>query len=265
MKFILFNVVGYRKKVVSENLANSFPELKKAELNQLIGRSFKNLTDIIIEGIKVFLMTKGQIYKRHKITNPEVLEPFYKKGKSVIIVTGHYGNWEWGSLSSSLFIKHHVIGFYKPLSNPHVDKFMKWNRSRTGSELASIFKTTQTFKENIDKPSAFLMAADQSPSKDRNAHWVDFMGRKTAFLHGPAKHAIQNDLPIVYADIQRVKRGFYKNELILLIEKPKEFTAIEITQMFASKLEEVIRKKPESWLWSHRRWKLKPKENQASG
>jgi KDO2-lipid IV(A) lauroyltransferase len=260
MYILLYYLIGYRKKVIQDNLAGSFPDLNEKELKKLVKKSYRNLTDILIEGIKVFIMSKGQIRKRHRMINPELLDRFYKKGKSVIIVTGHYGNWEWGSLSSSLFIKHHVIGFYKPLTNPHVDRFLKWSRSRTGSELASIFKTTQTFKEGIDIPSAFLMAADQSPSKDRNAHWVNFLGRETAFLHGPAKHAIQNKLPIVYVNIQRTKRGYYETHLSVLVDDPTQYSPIEITQLFASKLETVIRKKPENWLWSHRRWKLKPKE-----
>ena len=256
MSLLFHKVFGYREKVIRKNLEETFPSLNHKEINGLIKRSYRNLTDIIIEGIKGFVMTKSQVLKRHKILNPEISESLFNKGQSAILVTGHYNNWEWGGLSGPLFSKHKVIGFYKPLNNPYVDRFMKWSRSRTGTELASIYKTTRTFQENKTTPSLYLMAADQSPSKPRNVHWVNFLGRETAFLHGPAKHAIQNNIPIIFGEVQRIKRGYYEITLSLLIDDPSKYTPEDITQKFASKFGDVIEKKPENWLWSHRRWKL---------
>ncbi len=258
MFWILYGIVGYRKKVVRDNLSQCFPNLQKKDLNRLVRLSYKNLTDVVVEGIKGFTMTRKQIQQRHKVLNPEIIDPYKAAGKSIITLPSHYGNWEWGSLSPGLFIRDfRIIAFYKPLTNPYADRFMRQNRSRTGTVLASIYKTTGTFESLRNEMTAYIMAADQSPSNSKNAIWVDFLGRKTAFLHGPEKHATRYNIPVFFVDIQRVKRGYFTLELSLIAENPSELERGEITRRYARKLEEAIIKKPENWLWSHRRWKLK--------
>lgn len=257
MYFLLFYVFKYRKSVIYNNLAASFPDKDKQQLDELFRLSYKNLTDILVEGIKGFTMTRGQIKKRHKIINPEIVEPFFKHGKSVIALPTHYGNWEWGALSPGLFIKDfNIVGFYKKFSNPYVDRFMRKNRSRTGTSLVSIYETARTFENLKDTPTAYIMAADQSPSNARKSYWVDFLGRDTAFLHGPENYARKYDIPLVFVDIQRVKRGHYELTLSILADNPTELEEGEITRRYAKMLESQIHKKAENWLWSHRRWKL---------
>jgi KDO2-lipid IV(A) lauroyltransferase len=253
--FLLRHVFGYRKKVILGNLAMIFPELTGREQEQLVGRIYRNLSDIIIEGIKAFFMTRCQVNRRHVIRNPEILEPFYQQGRGVIVVTGHYGNWEWGAFSPSLQTPYTVIGFYKPIRNPMIDSFVRRSRARFGARLASIYETARTFEENQGKPVIYLMAADQYPPNLEKAHTVTFLGRPTPFLHGPEKYARLNDCVVVYVDIRRQKRGYYKMELSVLTETPSELPVGEITRRFAAKLESVIREDPANWLWSHKRWK----------
>ncbi|MEZ5195808.1 MAG: hypothetical protein R2764_05260 [Bacteroidales bacterium] len=169
MYLLLYYVFGYRKKVVYQNLSKTFPDLDKSSLNKLVRRSYKNLTDIIVEGIKGFTLTHHQIMKRHKIVNPEIAEPYLKAGKSIIALPTHYGNWEWGALSPGLYIKgFNIIGFYKPLSNPYIDKFMRKNRSRTGTALASIYETHNTFEHHKDIPSVYIMAVIKAHPTPKN-------------------------------------------------------------------------------------------------
>ena len=253
--FLMNRIFGYRKKIILGNLKRCFPEKSDDERKAMLVPVYKNLTDIIIEGIKSFTMRKGQIVRRHKILNPEMFEPYVKNKQSVIAVTAHYNNWEWGSLSASLQMDHKVVGFYKPLSNPWVDRFLKWSRSRSGTTLASIKETTAAFDSFEDQPTIFLMAADQNPAKADKAYWVDFMGQDTAFLHGPERHAKRLKLPIIYIDIIRKKRGFYTIFLSELVKDPLEYTDGEITKIYANKVEEIIRRYPPNWLWSHKRWK----------
>lgn len=257
VSIVLYRVIGYRKNVVKDNLSRSFPQLDKKSLRRLEKLSYKNLSDVLLEGIKGFTMTRNQILKHHKVINPEVLDPFKAAGRTVITLPTHYGNWEWGSLSPGLYIKDFkIVAFYKPLTNPYADRFVRKNRSRTGTMLASIYKTNATFDELKNEMTAYIMAADQSPSNTKNVIWVDFLGRKTAFLHGPEKYASRYNFPVFFVDIQRVKRGYYELELILLSENPAELEHGELTRRYARKLEEAILKQPENWLWSHRRWKL---------
>jgi KDO2-lipid IV(A) lauroyltransferase len=209
-----------------------------------------------MEGIKAFTMTRRQVRERHHILNPEILDPYFEAGQAIIVVTGHYGNWEWGALSPTLQTRFHNIAFYKPLKNKWMDKMVNRNRSRWGTTLAPIRQTTKIFETYKGQAVLYLMAADQSPSNRERAYWVNFMGRDTAFLHGPEKHARINNYPAVFVAIRRVKRGFYELELISLVEDPPKLRDGEITRLFAEKLESLIREDPANWLWSHRRWKL---------
>lgn len=258
--FILYRIIGYRKDVVIQNLTASFPNMPQKEMNRIIKLFYKNLADIFLEGMKAFTMFRKQILKRHKISNPEVLDQFQNAKQSVIVVTGHYANWEWGSLSASLQTKLNVIAFYKPLHNTYIDRFVIWSRSKFGTTLASIKETAPTFEKYIDTPSIYLMASDQNvPKKFRDrAYWVQFLNRNTPFLHGAEKYARLYNLPVVYADIQRVKRGFYTIQLSIITTKPLELEEGKITELYARKLESIIQQKPENWLWSHRRWKSIP-------
>lgn len=256
LSFFLRRVIKYRKAVVMKNLRDSFPELGEEEIRKIVIRIYLNLSDIIMEGIRAFTMNKEQVLSRHRILNPEIMEPHFEAGRGVIIVTGHYGNWEWGALSPALQTPFQIVGFYKPLQNKQIDKFARKNRSRYGTYLSPIRETTKTFESHRGHPVIYLMAADQSPSNREAAYWVNFLGRETAFLHGPEKHARINNYPVVFVAIRRVKRGFYELELSELVDDPSKFPDGEITQRFAERLESLIREDPANWLWSHRRWKL---------
>lgn len=256
LAFILHRLAGYRKRVVLENLKSIFPELQGIELQKLVREIYRNVSDIVIEGIKAFSMSKEAVNLRHVITNPEILDPYFQRGQSIIVVTGHYGNWEWGAFSASLQTRFKVVGFYKPLRNKRIDRFARESRSKYGTELASIYGTPKAFEENKGQAVIYLMAADQSPSNREKAYFVNFLGRDTAFLHGPEKYARQYNFPVMYVDIRRVKRGYYRLEMSLLSDDASGLQDGEITQRFADKLGSVIRETPANWLWTHRRWKL---------
>jgi len=257
LAFFISKVIRYRRKVVEENIKrSSLPEMSSKELNKFINNVYRNLTDVMIEGLKGFTLPSKVLLRRHKVLNPEVLDPYYEKGQSIIGVLGHYNNWEWGSLSAAKQLKHNLVALYKPFSNKLIDRYVIKIRARYGTTLASIYKTTRIFEQYVDKTTFFLMVADQSPSNARNAHWVEFLGRETAFLRGPERHAKNNNLSVFFIDIQRIKRGYYEVELSILAEDPSVLEDGEITRRYAKKLEEQILQHPDNWLWTHRRWKL---------
>ena len=258
LRIIVCRVIGYRRDVVKKNLEGSFPGMTETELKRVTQLFYKNLVDIFLEGIWAFTISPKQILKRYRIINPEVLESFFISGQSVIGVTGHYTNWEWGSLSASLQTQFNIVAFYKRIKNRYIDMLVQSNRSRFGTTLASINETTLTFEKFKDIKTIFLMAADQGMPKKfaERAYWVQFLNRDTPFLHGMEKHARLNNLPVVYVDVQRIKRGYYTLELSILTTKPLELSEGALTELYARKLESIILKKPENWLWSHNRWKL---------
>jgi KDO2-lipid IV(A) lauroyltransferase len=257
-RFIAYWIIGYRRDVVRKNLESSFPGIPDEELKRLTHLFYINLADILIEGIWTFTISRKQILKRYRIINPEVIEPFSDSGQSIIGVTGHYTNWEWGSLSASIQTDYNVVAFYKPIKNKYIDKIVRWSRSRFGTTLAAINETTLTFEKYKVSKTLFLMAADQGMPKkfSERAYWIQFLNHDTPFLHGMEKHARSNNLPVIYVNVQRVRRGYYAVELTVLTTKPLELEEGALTEMYARKLESVILKKPENWLWSHNRFKL---------
>jgi KDO2-lipid IV(A) lauroyltransferase len=256
LSFFLKNVIRYRKEVIRENLEKSFPSFDNQTLQQITKNFYRNLSDVMLEGIKAFTMSDRQVLTRYRIRNPELILPFLESGRGVVCVTGHYGNWEWGALAPPLIIPYKFVAFYKPMKSPRLDRFVRGNRSRFGTYLSPIRETTRTFEDNRGKGVIYLMAADQSPSNREAAYWADFLGRDTAFLHGPEKHARINNYPVVFAAIRRVKRGFYELELSIVAEDPSVLQDGEITRRYAEKMEILIRENPANWLWSHKRWKL---------
>jgi KDO2-lipid IV(A) lauroyltransferase len=258
LRFTAFWVIGYRRDVVRKNLERSFPGISNNELKVLMHLFYKNLADILMEGIWAFTISRKQVLNRFQILNPGVIEPYSVAGQSIIGVTAHYANWEWGSLLASLQTDFNVVAFYKPINNKYIDKFVRRSRSRFGTTLAAIKETTLAFDKFKDNKSLFLMAADQGmPQKfSERAYWIKFLHQEIPFLHGMEKHARQNNLPVIYIDIQRVSRGHYTVELSELTSNPIELDEGALTEMYARKLETIISSKPENWLWSHNRFKL---------
>lgn len=246
--------------VVRDNLQKCFPEKSTEEINRIEKLSYRNLSEITIESLKAFTMSKKQLFARHKVTNEDEIKHLYKKYQGIIAVTGHYGNWEWGAMSC-MQLEWTGVALYKPLSNSYLDSYLCKNRSRFGTDMVSIYDTARSFVSFKNMKKNFILASDQSPSNTKKSIWVNFLGRETAFLHGPEYYSRKYNYPTIFVDIQRVRRGYYELELMALTEEPNKMRNGELTQKFANKLEEVIRKKPEDWLWSHRRWKLKPKSS----
>ncbi len=270
---IIGRTLKYRRKVIEGNVRKCFPQKTDQDVDRFITKVYRNITDIMVESIKSFTMTASQVRRRHKLTNPELLDKYHKEGRSVIAVTGHFGNWEWGSLSASLQTEYDsIVAFYKPIQNKLLNNFMKWSRSKFGTKLVSIYETSKVFDDHKNTPTVYLMAADQSPSNHKRAFWVDFMGFETAFIHGPEKHARKNDYALVFVEVMRTRRGYYEVTLSELSDNPLSLEPEKLTQIYANSMEKMILKKPECWLWSHRRWKatkdeiaLEIEEDRAKG
>ena len=255
--FFIYDLVGYRKKVVYQNLTNSFPEKSRKEIKEIARAFYHHLTDVTVESFKAFTMTELAVVKRFRMKPSPILEKFYNEGRSVIVVAGHYNNWEWPGIAAGTQMKHKPVGFYKPLTNPYVDAFVRKTRVQGRSALVSITDTVTVFKTDWGEPAGFYMIADQSPSSPRLAYWVHFLNQDTATLHGPEKYARVYNMPVVYTDVQKISRGKYESEFVLICENPAGTKTGEITAMFMKMLEEKIREKPQFYLWSHRRWKHK--------
>jgi len=255
LAFLFQYIFAYRKKVIFKNLKNSFPEKNEKEIKKIIKGTYQNLSDILVESIKGFTLSSKKLSKRFVIKNPEILNDFFEKEQSIIGVAAHYGNWEWGATIGNLQIKHRAVGFYKPLSNKYIDNYIKRIRAENGALLRSFKNTPETFRLFKDQTCLFVMVADQSPTNMREAIWVDFLNQDTACLHGPEKYAKINNYPVIFFNTQRVKRGYYEVTMELLTENPLKLKEGELTELYMNRLEQILKDKPENWLWSHKRWK----------
>lgn len=254
--FVVYKIFGYRKKVVSQNLSNSFPEKSEREIEVITSKFYRNLCDVTMESIKMISMPKEELLKRTTSDEHRILDELNAAGRTCFYFAGHFGNWEWSPNVAGLASKVKLWGVYTKIEDPWYDKLVKDYRSRFGCEMIlmeHIARKVLTDKEvkNI------CFVADQTPSNPDANLWVDFLHQQTLAFSASAKLAKKIDAAIIYASIIRVKRGFYDYHFEILVEHPKQHTEQEIMQLFFDRLEKDIRLYPDQWLWSHKRWKHK--------
>jgi Kdo2-lipid IVA lauroyltransferase/acyltransferase len=258
----MFHIVGYRKALVLQNLRNSFPEKSEEELLLIRKKFYKHLCDLFLETFKTLTISKATMLK-HCYFSPEAKALFTQlaaEGKSVILVMGHQGNWEWAGNTFSAEINSQLYVIYHPLSNKYLDGLMYKMRTRFKTRLIAM---RDTFKEMVSRrketnTTAFI--ADQTPNP-ANAHWMTFLNQDTPVFLGTERIARKLDYPVVYAFVKKVSRGKYEIHAEMLVEHPATTGDNEITEMHTRRLEQDIRLQPETWLWSHRRWKHKRPES----
>ena len=210
----------------------------------------------MVEMIKNFSISKKEMLQRYTFKNIELINDLEKKGKSTILILGHFSNWE-GMLTIGSHLIGNAYGIYTPLTNKFFEKKMTLSREKYGSFLLSRYKTFDFIKsmKNSKEYGLFGFIGDQSPKKDSKSYLRTFMGVKVPVFTGAERIAKKNDFPIFYCQIKRVKRGFYEADISALAKKPLQFKENEITDLFFDRLEKQIRKNPSEYLWTHNRFK----------
>lgn len=258
---ILYRIFGYRRRVVRENLINALPEKTTEEIKIIEKRFYKYLSDLIFEIIKMNSISEQEIRKRFIFKNKEQVQAYLDKGQSILICSAHYGNWEWGTLGIGLNFSADHYPIYKPLSNPVFDQWFRAVRSKFGNKLIAMRQTLRALQASKGRPNIFSFGNDQAPSKDDSHYWTTFMHQQTSVQLGIEKIAKKTNQPIFYFRVNYIQRGYYTVDCIPLCLKPAETADFEITELHTRILEDIIRAEPAYWLWSHRRWKHKPKND----
>lgn len=254
--YLLIRLSGYRRKVVMMNLRNSFPEKSEEEINRICNNFYRYLCDLILETLKTLNMNERQTNKRVKFHKTEWLDKLYAEKKSIVIVMGHYGNWEWAGPSFTLSTRFQLVVIYRPLSHPYFEKMMTRMRTRFGTRITPVDKTLRDMVAYKNEITATAFIADQTAS-NQNAYWLRFLNQDTLAFSGPEKLAKKFKYPVVFMNVIRPKRGYYEVIPELLFENPETTAENEITDRFFSRLESEIKLNPVPWLWSHKRWKHK--------
>ena len=259
--YIIYHFFPYRKKIVVQNLKIAFPLWSDDKINKTAKNFYRHFCDLWLESIAGGFKSAKIMGKRMHIINPELCDELFRKGKSVSLVSGHYGNWEWTNVIQ-IYQQHKILAIYKPLSNKYIDRMFKTFRERFGMETVAMEKILRVLIEYQNKniPTMTLFVADQRPMWSQIQYWLDFLNQETPVVLGPEKISKKLDLAVVYFNIKKVNRGYYEAEYILLYEDIKNTAPYEITKRYYEVLEETIKEKPDYWLWTHNRWKHK-KEN----
>lgn len=255
-------VIRYRKKVVIANLKNAYPEKDDREIRKIVRGFYLNLTDTMLESIKAWSMTRKQFEQRMKFTNSEILDRFYAENKNMILLSLHNANWEWAPFVQ-IYMKHrYMVVYNKVRADSSFENFLNQMRTRWGAEMVASNKTALLLmrKKEFETPFAFVLLADQRPPIATN-FWATFLNQETSLITGPEKLAHRFNQPVFFFHVNRVKRGHYEIGYTLIAEEPNKMEPNQILLAYIREMEKCINKNPETYLWSHKRWRQKRPEN----
>lgn len=251
----------YRRKVVWQNINNSFSEMPIKEKKRICKDYYSNLTDVFLETLKTLTLEKEEFSKRVNFLNADILKPYAERRESVFVLSSHQCNWEWMAIASSFKLPMHVDLIYKPLKNEAFDELMKEIRCKFGAELIEKDIAMMQLMRRRDKARVIGILADQLPSQSTNKFWTTFLGQDTAFYMGPEQLPKYTKYPVFFSHIWRTRRGHYNVELVPIAKPPYAHGSIDILPRYIEEAEILIKKYPSDWLWSHKRWKYpKPKD-----
>jgi KDO2-lipid IV(A) lauroyltransferase len=251
---LIYHVFGYRKKVVMDNLRVAFPEKTNEERIRITKQFYHNFIDTFIETIKL-ISASDEFIKKRFTGDATLFDQLYKSGLRCQVHLGHNFNWELANIAMPFYTSHLFVVVYMPIKNKIFEKIFRSLRSRTGSKLIPATNMKREMMTYRDTTYILALVADQVPGDVSRAYWLNFFGKPTPFVQGPEKGARAGNIPVVFAHITKVKRGYYEFHLTLAAENPAALPEGELTKRYITHLEKVIRERPEMWLWSHRRWK----------
>jgi len=258
---ILIYVFPYRKKVILNNIERSFPDLTVRQQKQVARNFYKHFADLLVEGVKNLTISKKELQKRMIVKNPELMQKLFEKGKNVILVSGHYNNWEWLISAQNFLFPHQAFGIGMPMTSKFWDKKVNEQRERFGMKVVHAKNYKAAFEAFKEKPFAVLNLSDQAPPDAEKSYWTNFLNQPTPVLFGTEFMANEYNFAVVFFSTKKIKRGYYEIELQTITENPIALNYGEISEMHTRLLEQEIKSKPEYWLWSHKRWKRAVPDN----
>ncbi|TVQ50648.1 MAG: hypothetical protein EA362_01855 [Saprospirales bacterium] len=254
--FLVYYLIRYRKKVVLNNLRNSFPEKSEKEINKIAREFYKHFCDLILESIKLPGLTDAEAKKRMVIEGQEIFQELYDRNRNIIPMSGHYNNWEWAASMIPTFINYRCFGIFKPLKNKTFNDYITHTRSRFGMGMVS---KKEFYREIVpvigEKPKAIFFLSDQLPQNPYKTYWTEFLNQETGFPYGAGIYAVKYNYPVVYGKIFKEKRGFYRLKIELINDNPANSSPEELLKKYSDLLESQILDNPQYWLWTHKRWK----------
>ena len=254
--FFIYDIFGYRKKTVRENLRLTLPHLTEKERLQIERKFYHHLCDLFLEMAKTMSISKAEIEKRYSYSNLEVYLDLEKQDKSIALMCAHYASYEW-AVSLNYKATFHGYGIYKKIQNKYFDNLVKKIRSKFKATLVTTKETIPTIAANnrAKKLSLYGFASDQSPKVGSAFHWANFMGIYVPVHTGAEMLSKKYNMNVVFLRTKKIKRGYYEASFEVLSENASSVPNYEITDRFLKLVEQQIYENPEYYLWTHKRWK----------
>jgi KDO2-lipid IV(A) lauroyltransferase len=256
--FVIYKIAGYRRKIVRRNMKMSFPEKSEKELLEMEKKFYRHFSDYIVETIKLAHISQEELNRRARLNNPDIINPLVAKGHTCfILLMGHYGNWEWFTGSTVWFDRVKIYQIYRPLTNKAFDRLFIYLRTRfqgIGIKKQETVRGIIQLKRSKER-SLVIFIADQTPNKSHLDYWTTFLHQESAMLTGPEQIATRFDIPVIFVDVRKVKRGYYAVDFELITDNPRQTPEFWITEEYVRMMERSIMREPAYWLWTHKRWK----------
>ena len=263
--FLVYRVVRYRRDVVRANLSGSFPEKSREEVVAIEREFYHFFCDYILETVKLTSISRKSMKKHITFRGVEQVEDaFRKEGHGfVFLYLGHYCNWEWvASLPWFLSPEIHCGQIYHPIYNKAVDRFFLKLRGKFGGESIPMKATLRRIVElkRQQRPTMIGFISDQLPKWESMHFFVPFLHRETAVFTGAEQIGRQVGAAYFFADMSRPRRGYYECTFRRMEYPEAPVTDYDMTALFMQELELMIRRAPQYWLWTHKRWKRTKEE-----
>ena len=256
MYFVAFYLMRWRRDRAEHDVANAFPEKDRAERAAIVRRAYRNLADTLMETFWGFGASAEAIKKRVTFENPELVTACFDAERSVILLTAHYGNWEWLSLAAGAHFDMTIDVVYQPQRVAAFDDFLREARARFGSRFIPRKEFIFDLMSRADKARTYALIADQTPKEKDPKQWTRFLNQETAFFTGAGKIAQFLDATVLYVSMRRLRRGYYAVRLLEIGAPPYDQGADTlIVERYARCLEQDIRDSPADWLWLQKKWK----------
>jgi len=257
---LVYYIIGYRKKVVRENLNLVFPKKSSSELLQIEKKFYSHMCDMFLEMIKTISISENEMKKRFTFTNVDDLLKIQDKNKSVLLMSAHYASWEWMTILEK-YVNFEGFGVYKRIRNKYFDRLIHRIRAKYNTTLFSSKEAVRAITKNQLNHvlGIYAMVSDQSPKPNKSTYWVDFLGVCVPCFTGSEMLAKKLDMAVVYLHVEKVKRGYYQATFKVLAENAKAYNNYLITDAFLQEVEQQVYKAPEFYLWTHKRFKHRNK------
>jgi len=255
--FMFYYIIPIRKQVTLKNLRKAFPEFSVSDIKKIAFGSYKSFSITLVEMLFIPFMTREQIENAIYCEDAELVKKYYKRYRGLIVLSGHFGNWEYIALSVSakINVPFHVV--VKSQRNPYVDAYLNKGRTRWINKIVPLGASIRKIYAELKAKNIVAMVADQRGPQEGMR--VNFFGQQSSIYPGPAMLAIKTGAPILYGLTIRQPDYSYTAQISEIsmenLPADEEKQILEVSQRHMALLESVIRKHPEQWLWMHNIWK----------